>query len=353
MQAAPTSVPTPAALIGMTNLTTTGPPAIGVGNGGSSERRDAIPSFPECTTLDPGVHAQLIDEIAAGERPTAELSYLTLACWHGAEAIRVSRCGAFLLLLLAEPRGHIAVVGGGDRPDPAAAETLRELSVDHTITFIPHAAALRLALNEQLDLVLDRDNADYVFDPRGLATYDGPALKGKRKLANRFERNHDVEVRATTLISAEAHDLLATTFDRWTRAKSGSQDSRACEVERAGIASWPRSGDFASRCLVYALLDNDEPIGISVVEPMWAGTWMGVVFKTDPAAQGATAFLRRHVARALMHSTPPGGGSPRWNIQQDTGATGLRAAKASYCPLRLEAKYTLRARARADVGPGC
>ena len=307
-----------------------------------SEMTSAIPHFPNSAGLTASVYAQIIDEFAMSESPTAELSYLTLTCWHGSEAIRVTRCGSFLLLFLAQPEGQIVVVGGTDRPDPTAASILRELSTEHTITRIPQATALRLALNEDLHLILDRDNADYVFDPRRLASYDGAELKGKRKTANRFERNHDVEVRVATLASTVGHDLLATAFDRWLEAKHGSQYTLSFETERAGIELWPRTGEIASRCMVYALSSRDGPIGVSVLEPMWAGTWMSVVFKTDPAAKGATEFLRRHVASQLISATPPGEGPLRLNIQQDTGAAGLREAKTSYRPLRLEAKYTLR-----------
>lgn len=310
---------------------------------GSRAPAPRIPSFPESVPLTEQTYGVLIEEISPSEVPTSELSYLTLCCWHGAGDVRLSRCGGDLLIFLDEPRGEVVVVTGPEHrrlsPD------LHELSRTHRFRRIPPRSAVRIAHDPSARLLLARDECDYVFDARLLATYQGPQLRGKRKLASRFERNHTPTLEILPLSSPRAHHLIAETIDRWLEKKLDSPYLDSFLLEREGVARFPRSGDLADRCLVFTVSTDDGPVALSVVEEMWNDTWTGVILKTDPRLQGATEFTRRRVTSHLVEAE-----GARWlNIQQDTGAPGLREAKLAYRPSRLEPKYTLE----TTGGPRC
>jgi hypothetical protein len=237
---------------------------------------------------------------------------------------------------------HAVLVSAGTAPDDTAVELVRELAGALFLRFIPARTAMSLASDPRLVCTLDRENADYVYRLDDLADYGRPEYKGKRKLVSRFTRTHDARVLELSLADAEAHDVIGAAFDRWLRAKHHAHDPSPFTIERAGVSRWPRTGAAAASARVFALFDGQTPLGASVVEPMWAATWMGVVLKTDPGAQGATAYLRQQVARRLRTSAAGlGWDACTLNIQQDTGAPGLRRAKLSYGPVRLEPKFAV------------
>ena len=125
----------------------------------------------------------------------------------------------------------------------------------------------------------------------------------------------------------------------WLERK-GDEAPEYLHLERAGLRSW-HDEESAASLRVFGLLVDGEPAGVSVVQSMWDDTWMSLVLKTDAGIPGATAYLRRHVARAALRELGPSG---VLNVQQDDGSLALRRAKLSYGPLRLEPKFSVRVR---------
>jgi hypothetical protein len=303
----------------------------------------AIPEHPATVPLTAERWRLVTDAIGTEQPVLAELSFFTLHLWHGGDAVTLSRIGAYLLVgLTDQPRQAMVVALPGAILSAAVARPLAEYLQTHRVRFLsaPTVAALRPLLRSAgLEAEPATDDADYLFGMEGLAHLAGAALASKRRAVGRLERRHSVHVREGRLDETWANAHLVAAYDRWCIAKYGSVSGVPAAIthERLGIFAWPR-GARAADVRVFALTVDGQPAGVSVVEPMWNRTWMGMVFKTDPDLPGTTPYLRRAVARAGLTELGPDG---LLNLQQDDGLLPLRAAKQSYAPLRLEPKFTI------------
>jgi len=302
-----------------------------------------IPAYPDDTPLTAGIWAEVC-RLMPGEHPVlAELSYFSIHCWRGGDAVRLSRIGPLFVVFFADEFGDAMLVSFPGEPLlPEHLDRVAELLETRSVRFLSAKTAAVLERTSGpggCGLTRDRNDADYVYAMSDLAEYEGAEFRSKRRDARRFETRRTPSVRAGRLTDQWASDHLDATYNRWLAAKYGGGVAVPAAVrrERAGVDGWPRDG-WAANVRVFCLEVEGEPVGVSVVEPMWDRTWMGVVMKTDPEMAGATAFLRRHVARAGLRELGDGG---LLNIQQDEGLPGLRKAKESYRPVRLEPKYSL------------
>ncbi|MBK8236202.1 MAG: DUF2156 domain-containing protein [Deltaproteobacteria bacterium] len=205
----------------------------------------------------------------------------------------------------------------------ACLELLRRRGGAARIDYVPArvAEALRRA---GYTLVDDRDNADHVYAREDLAELPGRRHHGKRNHVAAFMRAG--EHRFEPLGAANWHDAMALA----ERACGDLHAPDAVALVRA-LEHHERLG-FTSRLLRG---HRGLPIGVALGEPLGAETFVVHFELADRSYPGAYQALGQLYAREIPTQF-------RFvNREQDMGAPGLRRAKLSYRPLRMEPSFSV------------
>ena len=274
----------------------------------------------------------------AEQRPADELEHqriglkaLNLPIGERRLAEPGDRIGQFLVVPLGKAPDYVMVVAmpGAEVATPAVRARLAELMTTYELRYLPEqtAAILEPVVHEVGGtLVRVRDDADYFYDAQQLAALHGARGKAARRFEHRIEPSR-VVIREGLLSDRWAFEHLLETQAVWAEKFAGHPPA-SIEQERRGIETWPRAA-HGQRLRVFCLSVDGRPTGVSVVEPMYGSTWMGLVFKADPTVAGSAEFLRQHVAQQALLSL---GSHGLICLQQDDGVLALRAMKESYRP---------------------
>lgn len=174
-----------------------------------------------------------------------------------------------------------------------------------------------------------RDDYDYLYDPRELAELPGRKFQKKRNLCSRFERdNPDWQFRPLT---PDALPAVRRFNNAWCRLYDNRDD--------AGIAAEHRAIELVFRHYgELGLKGGYITAGGRIVAFSFGSAINAEVFDTHVEkalydVTGAYNIINREMARAFC-------GGCRWiNREDDVGEEGLRQAKLSYNPARLEPKW--------------
>jgi hypothetical protein len=281
--------------------------------------------FPDCCTV-----------------PIAELSLLTIQTWYGGRSAALSRHGPLVLLHLAGSSSSTVLLHTKDScVDQSDLILLEHIGKGSNISFVPAESNSRLEVTARrfdlpIELTEDRDNFDYVFDLTWLAGFEGARGRSKRKKLRRFEGRFSPRLRVESLDSVDARRTVERMYDIWADGRS----SEAPAAEREGIEGWSQLPvRHLKGCLVLALEVMGRDVAVSVVEPLWGRTWMGVIFKADPSPDfyDAGLYLRSASAKFLLRFDRE---RELLNVQQDMGLAGLRRHKLGLKPHLLVPKYS-------------
>ena len=243
-----------------------------------------IREFPDTTPFSWRSWMRMHDKLQTSHAPTAETSFLTLWCWYGGSAISLSRLGPYYLVLHGDKITATLLGGGGFEKSelPLFHRILRQCN----LRFVPEGTARALEYGLQEDgqcgifqLKPERDQFDYVYELDQLAALYGGRLAKKRKRAQEFSRRSRIEVIMKSLRSPGSHDAIMKVFARWEATKR-HVDYAAAAKERDGVRSWPMSEPGLEEVCCVILLVDGQPAGISVIEPSWNSTWIGVLVQS-------------------------------------------------------------------------
>ena len=178
-----------------------------------------------------------------------------------------------------------------------------------------------------LQILEDRDNWDYVYEAENLKTLPGNRYRQNRRWLNKFLENYDYEF--TVLTENEVDRVKALQLE-WCVLRQCEDDESLKEEELA----------------IYDALDNYSTLGfhgaLICVDDKCAAYTFGEMLNTETLVihvekahmdyEGAyqaigNLFLKNDFKDALYV-----------NREQDLGVPGLRRAKESYKPLRMEKK---------------
>lgn len=301
-----------------------------------------IAVFPRWSPVDYAQWAELLPALARTLAPHADLGAAAQHVWFGGQARHWSRSGPLVFIrstsgdeVMVVSLGNPATLGAKPR---AAVATLLATA---NLRYVPdETAALLQPIATELGrpLVTETDDADYVYDLDALATLSRPGLERHAEDAAWLEAHGRPVVREGRLRDPWVRDRLSVIFDMWCATRPRDEPTPDDVLgERAGLFSLPadRSTDHLR---VYVLTTDDAPAAFSLTEPAWNGMWLGVVFKYDRRVRGATAYLRREVARRARGEL----GNGTLNLAQDAGQLQLRASKLGWQPVtRVEKWRTL------------
>lgn len=280
----------------------------------------------------------MFSEFQKNDPPTtSEVLFSNLFLWRDYYRTHWFESNGCLCLIArpqdAEPFG-LPPIGPGDKVRALLATAAWLRGQAGTVTFrrIPEglaqtAGALGFALTE------DRDNYDYVYETKSLATLAGRKLHQKKNHYNFFINNYNFECLPLT---PELIPEITAVQDLWLEAKLDRLGVEQLAFENEAVAE--ALENFAALNLMgLGIRINGRMQGFTIGEPLNGDTFLVHLEKANPEIRGLFVALASHFCRLLP---------PEYiyvNREQDLGLPGLRKAKESLRPAAMMVKYTLTA----------
>jgi len=279
--------------------------------------------------------------LAHHPQPLSGYTYAVLTCWH--PVFRYAVCSpepdAVLIAFIKEDDGkrHLLQPVGPLSPR-LAADLVREAArLDYPLLICGVSAAFVQAnadLLTHFSVSEQPDFANYIYSANDLATLGGHKYAKKRNLLAQAERALAWSSAPLTPADADACFAIARQADEARRPVEGAlalmrtQERRALETALCQFAQLELLGT--------AVRVDGQIAAFSIYEP--ANPEMMVVYFERALRQhkGLYQLVTREAARAIA-----GRGVALINREEDLGDPGLRQAKRSYFPLRLEPQYML------------
>lgn len=215
-------------------------------------------------------------------------------------------------------------------------EELKEYKLSHRMQFLfkdieePFLADLKEIYGEEAEIEEDEDNFDYIYLREKLATLSGKKLHGKKNHYNYFIKTYDYEVKDLKELGVVEDCIYAAQL--WYDRRESPYKYLDYELE--GIKE------------IIGNLDKLNLKGIAVyVDGKISAFTIGERVNDDMAIihiekgladiRGIYAFTNKTFAEQYLKDVE------YINREQDLGIEGLRKAKKSYYPFKLEKKYNI------------
>jgi hypothetical protein len=204
--------------------------------------------------------------------------------------------------------------------------------------------------------IKDIDDSEYIYSTKELIDLSGKKFHAKKNHYNKFVKNYDYEVMDidSFRIKADCMDLLKrwhsvnVEVDKELAMETDAINDVLCKfdiLKLSAIAVYarPKVEDSTSQnsTSTDSKIDickdpNTKIIAFTIGEKYANDTMANIlVEKADISYDGIYAFINREFLTRHFSDTE------FVNRQEDTGSPGLRKAKQSYNPVRMEEKYLL------------
>jgi hypothetical protein len=293
------------------------------------------PLFPEFKTLELS-DRRIISELLHSYHPlTSELTFTNLFIWRDYFGWEWSIMEERLICIGKDERGGafaLPPIGPPSRAGVTRA-VLSHLERERSAQRPAVERADRRLVEELAasgDFVIEeaREHFDYVYASADLVTLAGRKYHSKRNFINHFRMEYDFiyEPIEPSHISA-CLDLS----DRWCRA-------RRCEDDQGLMGEWGAVREALENfreleLLGGAIVIDDKVQAFTLGEALNEDTAVIHVEKADPDIRGLYAVINQQFCEHAL------AGFSYINREQDLGDEGLRKAKESYFPERMEQKY--------------
>lgn len=192
----------------------------------------------------------------------------------------------------------------------------------------PFMEELKALYGDTLTIEEDRANFDYIYDGSKLITLSGKKLHGKKNHYNNFIKNNNYRYE---LINEENRGLCLQTAEEWCN-KNNCEGYLKYELQAI------------KELFLNANRLNFIGLAVYVDEVMSAFTigekvndQMAIIHieKADSEINGLYTFINKIFVESCFPDVP------FINREQDLGKEGLRKAKLSYSPVKLEPKFII------------
>lgn len=290
-----------------------------------------VPTFPdsrELTLEDKPV----FDEIFRQWQPDiSAYTFTNIFVWREPYSTRLSLWdGLYIVSNVTDGKMSILEpLGDGDKVGAVLGCLQSATDMPTNFRAISQPLAIQLEKHNNLQVLYDRNNADYIYLAQDLIELGGRKYDGKRNFINRFKQKYDYEyIKLSSALAEECHNFV----------KEWCEDKNCDESE----------GLSKERCAVYQMLAHMDELGlvggaISVEGKMIAfGLAEALNDRTlvIHAEKGNTAYdgIYQLVNNQLcIHEAQ---GFEFVNREQDLGVPGLRKAKESYHPIEFGKIFT-------------
>lgn len=295
-----------------------------------------IPKFPEFKSLELSDRSILAEHLRSINPNICELALANLYIWRDFDRPQLTSINGNLCILinpLNEPPHFLEPIG-------------RNKPVETINTCLEYAKCfsrvsedfISLIQNDKYKTSCQRSQFDYIYRIEELATLAGKKYDGKRNHIKKFTRhypNYKYENLAQNMRN-KALDL----FEKWFKAREESR-------------YFPRLAHSAQRnalekAFLYfnelnllggAIFSENDILGFIIGSELNPETISAHFCYVDPTIQG--------IAQTILHAAcGKAFNSFKFiNLEQDLGIPGLRKAKLSYHPYKIEKKYRIELKA--------
>lgn len=187
---------------------------------------------------------------------------------------------------------------------------------------------LKIIYTDKFLIEEDRDNSDYIYNSSDLINLSGKKYHGKKNHYNNFIKNNEYR---TESLSAKVIEDCIKAAETWY-INNNSQGYLLYELN--GIKELFNNSEKLDY-IGTAVYVNETLSAFSIGEKMNDSLAIIHIEKANPDINGLYTFINRYFIENYFSDVP------FINREQDLGIPGLRTAKLTYKPVRLEVKYSI------------
>lgn len=184
----------------------------------------------------------------------------------------------------------------------------------------------------------DRDSADYIYDADKLRTLGGKAYHKKKNHLNAFLREYEGRYEYRSLCCSDV-EMIEKFHDEWLSGREIEDKYHSIRCEEEGIHRLFQNCSAMHAAIGGVFIDG-ELAAYSIGS--YAGDVRCAFIHIEKASADYNGIYNFINQQFLLHEFPE---ALYVNREDDLGQEGLRQAKLSYRPIRLENKYHIFSRA--------
>ena len=281
-------------------------------------------------------HKEIINRFFREDPPrTSELTFTNLFIWrHRYHPIWTQHGNCLLIICRPEdglPFG-LQPVGPGDKSKALEiiGDKLRNMAGEVRICRVSEEFLGRYLDRDLYQVLLDRDNSDYVYSASDLIRLSGRRYHKKKNHLNRFIKNYRFEYRT---LDMELVECFLDMQEEWCQMKECVENPELLSEDYAVHMALTH---FEELDFMGGAIQIDSKIeAFSLGESLDRDTAVIHIEKANPDIEGLYCAINQLFC------------SNQWsdmeyiNREQDLGLEGLRKAKESYYPHHMVNKYTI------------
>lgn len=184
--------------------------------------------------------------------------------------------------------------------------------------------------NQDISIIEDIDNFDYLYESEKLIKLSGKKLHRKKNHYNSFVREYDYKIK--DINGEEVITAVINATEKWY--SENKNDDKMLYYETKAIKDIAKNIEFLNLKGMAVYID-DEVVGFTLGEKLNDKLAVIHVEKGDINYKGIYSFINRTFIDKYFSDVEI------INREQDLGIEGLRKAKLSYSPLKLEKKFII------------
>jgi hypothetical protein len=298
---------------------------------------EKIPVFPEFTPLDISHRKDIESMLALVPPAVSEMNFAEIYAWHEIRDMKLTaHNGNIIISVNKAGNKFIYPPFGINEPNKSLVAILEWMAKDdpeaHAYGF-DRARADEAEATGRLTAEEDRDNADYIYSSEDLIKLAGRKFDGKRNHLKNFYRNFEAEF---SKITPDMIPDIKEFQEHWCRARMCEDDLSLVNESKAVMEVL---NNFAALPVFGAVLKIKGAIQAFTISSELNGETAVVLFeKARHEFRGIYQAINQQFCENMLSGY-------KWiNREQDAGDEGLRKAKLSYNPVKMEAKYVVRLR---------
>lgn len=291
-----------------------------------------IPEFPQLKPLEFSDKALLEEYFKKYPTSLSEYTFTNFFVWRRADLTELTLINGDLCFLVTAPdkNRYFMMPFGCNKMEETLLKCLEtapkvvRLSIDFIDRYVKS--------NKYFAVEEDPDQQDYVYLSKDLIELKGKRYDGKRNHLNYFLRTRTFSYQK---MSKEHFAQCSELNDIWCKEKKRESElfpNIECEAEVVKEAL----ANFSALGLTGGVILIDGKIkAFSIGEKLTADTAVIHIEKADPTIRGLSQLINREFVRNEWANFT------YINREQDMGHPGLRKAKMSYHPVKLEKKFNI------------
>lgn len=276
--------------------------------------------------------------LAAADMPGCQHNFTNLFAWSTIYNYFVARVEDFLVVKGESPdKVPVCLFPAGQGNPKSVLEAMRRDALEGDCDFSlvglspENIAVLNRLFPEEFEFIEMRESFDYVYLLDNLVHLTGNKYQAKRNHINRFLKNN---IWSFELISPENLGECWEMNIEWCK-KHGCQNDESLDNENCAVKRCFEN--YAELGLEGGLLRTGERvIAYTMGDRLNSDTYDIHIEKAFGEIQGAYQMINREFAAYIRQNHPE---IVYVNREEDMGNEGLRKAKLSYHPVRMEQKY--------------